>query len=82
MYVAKTSAYFIYYFCKNKFSVKITESLSMHAKETNQIDWNPAKQNDKIKENVLKFIARRDRALAKGYRLYDIERKKIVQSRR
>ena len=32
-------------FCKNNFFVKFTESLSMHAKETNQIDWNPAKEN-------------------------------------
>ena len=43
-------------FCKNKFFVKITESLSMHAKETNQIDCNPAKENrTKKKENVLQI---------------------------
>ena len=45
-------------FCGKIFFVKITESLSMHAKETNQINGNPAKELDKIKENVLDSVLR------------------------
>ena len=45
IYFAKVLANITFVFCKNIFSVKIIESLSMHAKETNQIDWNPAKEN-------------------------------------